>query len=131
MCCSEKAVYYHIRNTPKRSGGGAVAKTIPAIEIHKPSVEEEKQNMAEQNAKNACVVLNKVEVSLVGSVGRYVLRPNDGSVCVLIERKEDKEGVMYHNEIMNIDIKDIADFIEELKGVCRCAQSFDLGNAMW
>ena len=31
--CTETAVYWHLRNAPKRSKGGVVAKTIPARDI--------------------------------------------------------------------------------------------------
>ena len=125
--CSEQTVYNNLKGM-LHGKGGRVAKRIPKHEICK---EQEMQIMAEQNAENACVMLEGCSVNLVGNVGKYRVNPTEGRVHVIVEIKGDRPYIPMHNEGINISIKDIPELIEELKGVCRCAKSFEMGNVMW
>lgn len=127
--CSEQTVYNNLKGYIN-GRGGRVAKRIPRHEICKDTAEE-MQQMAEQNAENACVMLEKCSVNLVGNIGKYNVDMSVGRVHVIIEIKGDNPYVPMRNEGIYIWIKDIPELIEELKGVCRCAKSFELGNAMW
>lgn len=127
--CSRGTVFNNLRGHV-HGRGGKHAKKIPAHELHKGEAEE-MQQMAEQNAENACVMLERCSVNLVGNVGKYHVDPTEGRVHVIIELKGDDPYVPVFCDGIKISIKDIPELIEELKGVCRCAKSFELGNAMW
>lgn len=116
---SVATVYWHLRDVPKHGGGGAVAKTIPAHEIHKP-VEEAVGKAAEANEANASVLLASCDISLAGCVGNYTVNTGEKKV-----RCEIGDSVLYFN------IDDLLGLIEELKGVGRCIKHFDIGNVMW
>jgi hypothetical protein len=56
----------------------------------------------------------------------YTISTGDQSVVIQVGgRVLDVAGSM------EIKIDKIPELIEELKGVCRCAKSFEMGNAMW
>lgn len=127
--CSITTVFNNLRGYAN-GRGGKHAKRIPAHELHKGEAEE-MQQMAEQNAENACVMLEKCVVKLMGTVGKYTMSPGDGHVYIRTDGEEANRFANIPGDGINIMLKDIPDFIEELKGVCRCAKSFDMGNAMW
>lgn len=127
--CSVGTVFNNLRGHV-HGRGGKHAKRIPAHELHKGEAEE-MQQMAEQNAENACVMLERCSVNLVGNVAKYHVDPTEGRVHVIIELKGNDSSIPVFCDGIKISIKDIPELIEELKGVCRCAKSFELGNAMW
>jgi hypothetical protein len=121
--CSDKSIYYLLKGRTPSNKGGKVARTIPAHEIVAKPVDAEMREIAEKNEQNACVVMKKCVVELSGSCGSYEI--NTGNKCVWITPNGcDGDGV-------EVKLKDLPGFVEELKAVCRCAQSYDMGNAMW
>lgn len=90
--------------------------------------------MAEQNAENACVMLEKCFVKLTATVCEYTISTGDQSVIIragdgVLSLVDAEKGFVAGS--MEIKIDKIPELIEELKGVCRCAKSFEMGNAMW
>lgn len=130
--CSRGTVFNNLRGHV-HGRGGKHAKRIPAHELHKGEAEE-MQQMAEQNAENACVMLEKCIVKLTATVCEYTISTDDQSVNIragdrVLDLVDVEKG--YVAGSMEIKIDKIPELIEELKGVCRCAKSFDMGNAMW
>lgn len=123
--CSETAVRYHLRGIPLCGKGGRVSMRIPANELHKTPAQE-KVAMAEKNAVNACITLEKCALSLNGTVARYALYVNERVVGVSVHTANGE-----YADSVQIALDSIQNFIEELKAVCRCAQHYDTGNAMW
>lgn len=121
--CFDNAIYYLLKGRTPSNKGGKVARTIPAHEIVTKPVDAEMREIAEKNEQNACVVMKKCVVELSGSCGSYKI--NTGDKCVWIAPNGcDGCGV-------EARLKDLPGIVEELKAVCRCAQSYDMGNAMW
>ena len=128
--CSEQTVYNNLKGM-LHGKGGRVAKRIPKHEFCK---EQEMQTMAEQNAENACVMLEKCFVKLTATVCEYTISTGDKSVIIraggrALNLVDFENGVVAGG--LEIKIDKIPELIEELKGVCRCAKSFELGNVMW
>ena len=117
--CSETAVYWHLRNAPKRSGGGVVAKAIPAHEIHRP-VGEAMEKVAEANVANASVLMEGCNINLAGCVGKYTVYTGEKRVYFEVG-----------DYVMNVKYDDLLGLIDELKGVGGCIKHFDVGNMMW
>ena len=85
--------------------------------------------LQKKNAQNACVVLEKCTVSLKGTVGRYSIFTTDNTVNISVEHKDGDRAVYVDACRMRID--DLISFADELKAVARCANTFDIGTAMW
>ena len=121
--CSDRSIYYLLKGRTPSNKGGKVARTIPAHEIVAKPVDAEMREIAEKNEQNACVVVKKCVIELSGTCGSYEI--NTGGKRVWIAPNGcDGDGV-------EVNLKDLPGFVEELKAVCRCAQSYDMGNAMW
>lgn len=129
--CSVATVYYHLQKCTKRAKGGRVSVGIPKAELCKDNSHgnAEIEGIAEKNAQNACVVLEKCTVALKGTIGRYSIFTTDNTVNISVERKDGDHAV--YVDVCRMHVDDLISFADELKAVARCANTFDLGNAMW
>jgi transposase len=129
--CSVATVYYHLQKCAKRAKGGRASTGISKAELRKDVLPEnaEIKAIAEKNAQNACVVLEKCTVALKGTVGRYSIFTTDNTVNISVEHKDGDRAV--YVDVCRMRIDDLISFADELKAVARCANTFDMGNAMW
>lgn len=109
-----------------RHRGGVCAQRIPSYELNKHTESVAVEPVHEP--ENACVMLEKCTVNLMGTIGKYVMSPSDGYVRVFVDCTS---ADIPSGDCIIVDLKDIPALIDELKAVCRSAKSFDFGNAMW
>lgn len=104
---------------------------IPKAELRKDISPDraETEAIAEKNAHNACVALEKCTITLKGTLGRYSIFTTDNNVNISIERKEGDNSI--YVDVCRMRVDDLVGFADELKAVARCANTFDIGNAMW
>lgn len=103
--------------------GGAVADTIPTYE-YKVSEEEvkarEKQEIAEKNAANACLVVEDRSFSLKGVVGKYEVSAKSKIVLASIG-----------DRVLELDVDILAPLADELKALARNLAGMEICNEMW
>lgn len=123
--CSPQTVYNKLNGHIKHNGG-RIAQSIPYHELNKHTTGV--AAAPTQESENACVMLEKCTVNLMGTVGKYVMSPSDGYVRVFVDYANTD---IPSGDCITIKLKDIPALIDELKAVCRSSESFDFGNAMW
>jgi hypothetical protein len=103
--------------------GGAVADTIPTHE-YKVSEDEvkarEKQEIAEKNAANACLMVEDRCYSLRGKVGTYEVSIKSGFVSMKIGET-----------MIELEKDTLAALVDELKALARNMACMDVGCEMW
>lgn len=124
---SQTAIGYHLRKAGicvgKGQGmgnGGHVARTIPKKD-YVVKAEAEKQEMAQKNAVNACLVVSSRCYNLKGQVAKYQVYAGENFVTIHLGP----------HEIM-LEAKELTTFADELKAVARgLAGIQSIGPEMW
>lgn len=115
--------YQTIRNyligvVEPRARGGRCASKIPGSSLHAKS--RTLENMAVQNAVNACLVVEERTIGLVGQVGRYVVHSGEKNILCQLD-----------DTTITLQIDAIPGFIEELKALMRNVGAMTTGCEMW
>lgn len=103
-----------------RGRGGLYARNIPDSVINPKTKETTKDDLAEKNAANACLVVTGKEITLEGTVGKYSVFGKDRSVVIDI-----------NGDMIEVKFEFITDFIDELKAIARNVGGLDSGCEMW
>lgn len=117
--CSYQTVWTYLKDiVSPRSKGGRCARRFPKPEhAAKPKTMDE---LATQNAANACLVVQEHTIRLAGIVGEYVVNAGRKSAkCIL-------GGVE-----VELQFESIPGLIEELKALMRNVDSLNVGCEMW
>lgn len=103
--------------------GGAVADTIPTCE-YKVSEEEvkakEKQEIAEKNAANACLMVEDRIIKLEGVFGKYHVSTKEKFACINV-----------NDCLVKIGFNDLATFASEIRALARNVGALDESTEMW
>lgn len=103
--------------------GGAVADTIPTYE-YKVSEEEvaakEKQEIAEKNAANACLMVEDRIIKLEGVFGKYYVSAKEKFACINV-----------NDCPMKIGFNDLATFANEIRALARNVGALEESTEMW
>lgn len=103
--------------------GGAVADTIPTYE-YKVSEDEvkarEKQEIAEKNAANACLMVEDRIIKLEGVFGKYHVSAKEKFACIKV-----------NDCLMKIGFNDLATFANEIRALARNVGALEESTEMW
>jgi predicted transcriptional regulator len=117
---SRMTINRYLNGYCNRGRGGLYARNIPDSVINPKTKETTKDDLAEKNAANACLVVTSKEITLEGTVGKYSVFGKNRSVVIDI-----------NGDMIEVKFEFITDFIDELKAIARNVGGLDSGCEMW
>jgi len=119
---SQAAIGVRLRKAGICSGrykGGYIARTIPQKD-YVAHEEAEKQEMAEKNAANACLLVEDRIIKLEGVFGKYHVSAKEKFACINV------------NEcLLKIGFENLATFADEIRALARNVGALEESNEMW